>query len=184
MTQESKNQDIPWCGRWTSQCLPLKDDGSFWKQESTRLKKKSQEILDEERKSRKIHETGRRENDRSRPSDTGTGNREGNGKNHSEVFFQIKYRQTGKEWTVRGRTGRDNEELFFSLLFFQIGKSGMFYICEKKSVMMRWRMLQREQTSCFSNWNSILTNITSFFFLFSVSFFLFLSWLLLFPIRR
>lgn len=103
--------------------------------------------------------------------------RQWDGKNHSEVFFQIKYRQTGKEWTVRGSTGRDNEELFFSLLFFQIGKSGMFYICEEKSVMMRWRMLQREQTSCFSNWNSILTNITSFFS--SFFFFLFLSWLLL-----
>ena len=63
---------------------------------------KSQKILDEKRRSRKIHERGRRGNDRSRPSDTGTGNREGNGKNHSEVFSQIKYRQTDKQ----GRSGQ------------------------------------------------------------------------------
>ena len=92
----------------------------------------SEKILEEERRSRKIHVRGRRGNDRSRPSDTGTGNREGNGKNQSSVFpnkVQTDRQGRSGQWE---EAGRDNEELFFSLLFFQIGKSGMFYICEKR----------------------------------------------------
>lgn len=78
---------------------------------------KSQKILDEERRSRKIHERGRRGNDRSRPSDTGTGNREGNGKNHSEVFSQIKYRQTDRQEGVdseEGQAGITKNFFFFA----------------------------------------------------------------------
>ena len=109
----------------------------------------SEKILEEERRSRKIHVRGRRGNDRSRPSDTGTGNREGNGKNQSSVFpnkVQTDRQGRSGQWE---EAGRDNEELFFCF-FSKSGNLGCS-ISAKKECVMRWWMLQREQTSCFSN---------------------------------
>lgn len=102
--------------------------------------------------------------------------RQWDGKNHSEVFFQIKYRQTGKEWTVRGSTGRDNEELFF-LCFFSKSVNLGCSISAKKRVWWCGGGCCKESKLPVSVIETRSWLILPLFF--SSFFFFLLSWLLL-----